>query len=473
MYMTVTEAVNQVFSSRTIRNMLLSSIPATISIVLIILLWSDLSLYVGWNAEFVRIAKKALPLLLSSCIGLYALHDTMRHEATRDTLAFLLIGSLLVIMIASALTNKQFHYSYFVFPFVWVFVMLRASNQTATVKWFGLLSPLISVAVCIVLIEYVYTVITSDNAFVKQHGGLVMRVIPSFPQAMERQQFSYLAGLACLLCLFYQRYRWTFLAAFLGVALMAADSRSGILGCVLATCFFIAVKYRISFRSVSLWLFVALCLFLSHFVLEKVFDYPIGGKQWLAKQVEPSEANIALGKDRTVGKVWSNSNVPANASVDPTNADIIAPVLIEGRNYEHFFSDTGGRLALWWHGLERVLDSPWLGNGHFGSTVSASIDGFNSPFSSKSSLYHNSFLQVAVDYGLLALFVWLLFLCHLFFKSGAAGQTFIVFHAIHFSFQNSFLVGQVSIWLVLFAILLPVINKKFPGDGLKFLSKTK
>lgn len=379
-------------------------------------------------------------------------------------LYILLILMLLWACFSTAYAGN-FHYIFWLNPFMWVFGFFTISFKVPRTHLLEVF--VVAVGSIIIVESFFYWVeinqVISDftrNAI--SHGSAdVIRIdFPTFPLHYERQQFVLPLAIIILFCFFKGGILWSATGYFFFALLVLADVRSITLAFCLAITVFYGLKYWGNWRNIVV---TALTFFLVFFGMKVLINQglglPVGNDAHSECAITSlGGPNLAFCADyNDSGKQPEKSHL-----IPPTEFAPQVLMQMKGRSYNNFFSDTGGRLKIWESGLKRVQARPFLGAGKFAAPSEIVIVGMNSPYSSIGTLYHNSFIQTSVDYGVPMLVAWLLVLLHLFFKSPVAGKSIITVFGVYFFFQNEFAALQFSLPMVLFVTLLPVFNSKFP-----------
>lgn len=388
---------------------------------------------------------------------------------------------ILAICFLSSYHNHKTHYSYFLYPLLWTTLLIRAAALPAYTN--GMLPLFAIIVVFIITQALVLLVQTSsvDHAILyKEHDGLFYRRLPSFPANFEAHYMGYLGMLLALYAYFKKNAAWAFFGVVGALAVVFCDSRSSMLALTLSLLLFSTIGFKFTLLGFVFRILSTLgILFVLMQVVPKFFDYPVGPSS--IDNTKPSETATSIEGIElpTQSSAAPNQLEPAENSIDlndhlpvgsrveaPKNAENYAEIIeqlepgLAGRTYSSYFQDTGGRFSVWRAAIERILEKPMLGNGHFASVSTQIISGENSPHTFINSLYHNSFLQIGVDYGIPALLLWLITLAIFFLRASPICKTIIFAHCCHFSFQNEFLVGEVSFFIVLLSILIPTLNSE-------------
>lgn len=389
--------------------------------------------------------------------------------------------SILVICLSSSLYSNSTHYSYFLYPLLWTILLIRTAVLPACKNGTRLVFAVIFVfilAQAIVLFAQIYS--ATHMIIVKEHDGLFYRVLPTFPTNFERHYMGYLGMLLALYAYFKKNAVWALIGTVGSMAVIFCDNRSAILSLTLSLLLFSVIGFKFTLGGVVIRIFATLgFLFVLAIGVPKILNYPIGPSSIkntevvdAAEQIEKTtlpakssgasveaetgDTSVNLEKGFPVG-------VRIKASKDTQNIGKLHEHLkpqLDGRSYHSYFEDTGGRFSIWKAAIKRIFEKPLLGNGHLASQSTEVISGMNSPYSSINTLYHNSFLQVGVDYGIPVLFMWMTILAIFFLRTTPICKTIIFAHCCHFSFQNQFLVGETSFFIIFLSILLPALNSE-------------
>ena len=481
-----------------VTKLLISYYPTTFLLAVFIAFQSSISLSIeSSTSNAVQLMAKASHLFSGIIIAvLFAALIFLRELKTSRRLELISLFGVLVFVCISSLTAVRFHYSNVLYPLLWSIFLFRCVCEQGSRR--GEIATLV-ILFCLITAElftFFKVLFFSNNIGINvELAGDLVRILPTFPAFIEKHYLGYLSAIGAIISLSRKQPLFYLTALVFIYAAVLSDSRSGLLALILGG----AIVLLSDFRTrpvkavVAVLCFVILCSSLS-----SISSFITGFKMG-KDPIEVQQANNLLeckGEDENrlfakeeivnpkecgpnlVGLNVTNEKILKELQNVSGKTDIIqgvqmqvsrdslqenetlatAPFVSQGRTYDNFFQDTGGRLKIWWAAIVRILDAPFFGEGRFASPSKQAIEGMNSPYSSIGTLYHNSFLQSGVDYGLPALFCWLCLLFLLFIRATIVGKAFIVCTVVHFCFQNEFLIGEYSIFIATFSIILPCLN---------------
>lgn len=398
----------------------------------------------------------------------------VRNKLFNDSVAKIATIGLVACYISTAVGSNTYYMAYITPPLFWIFVVWGARN-TLNSKALSIFTALIALTSGFLLVTF-FVLLQDPNAdfdLVKREDTLIIKMLPPFPLYFERQQIMALLATALTTCLFSRGSLRIASGGLVLVAFLMCDVRSAILALSVASipaiftlCYKNPVKLVLAFV-------VAIGFFGSYkLVVNELLDYPVG-----QSQAYKMDGAIALRRTLIEEGAWRGeehfSNIlkrlheqPSQGTQIPTTNETTEPKSeIAGRYYESFFEDTGGRTQIWLAGLNRFAEKPLWGTGQQGTFIEEEISG-KRKHTLISSLYHNSFLQTGIDYGVIVLICWLSILGALFLRASDAGKTLLIFVGIYYNFQNEFSAFHFSFPLALFFTVLPVLNSlKHENEG--------